>query len=368
MVHALLSENDNCLIGITGPSHQAIANAVETIVEYFEKKGDSSLLRAGYFKIPKEISLPDSVLNVLELRHVKMRNFNVIASTPWPIAKAVITGEVYYSTIFIDEAGQIEVGKALVCSIATSQLVLLGDPQQLPHIMLNPFHPEGTKVSSLGHVMGEDRVVGDAHGVFLDTTWRMHPDICSYISENFYDGKLESHENCSQQYIEGVPQALNLVRVAHRKSRRRKSIEEANAIVNLTKDLLDREWKHAFESEVQRIKQQDIIVVSPYRDQVSLIKRLLKREGLDDIEVGTVNKFQGREAAVVIYSLATSSLSDARRGQEFLLDRNRTNVAVSRARAAVFLVASELLISEIQQVEMDAAIADFTRRAENNVG
>jgi uncharacterized protein len=292
----------------------------------------------------------------------------VVASTAWPVAKAVVKKQLEYSTIFVDEAGQMPLANAVVCSLATRQLVLLGDPQQLPQIVQHSNHPDGSDESSLTHILGERAIVGDSHGVFIAESRRMHPDIADFISTNFYDGQMTSHSNCVNQKIDGLLMPLNLVRVIHENSRRRKSVEEANEVLEIVRTLLGRTWFHAFVDEEQILTQHDFLVVAPYRDQVRLIQRVLKRAGYEDVAVGTVDKFQGQEGAVVIYSLATTSLSDVHRGREFLLNDNRTNVAISRARAAVFMVASGVLISELSAEEGDSSLADFVRRASKGTG
>jgi uncharacterized protein len=183
----------------------------------------------------------------------------------------------------------------------------------------------------------------DDRGVFLATTHRLHPAICDYVSETFYEGRLHSEPGCELQAIGGDgylggsgPRWLPALHVGNRTS----SPEEVEIDRQCCETLLGRTWMDKA-GAVRRLREEDVLVVTPYNAQVSLLT-----EGLPfGIEVGTVDKFQGRQAPVVIVSMAASSADDVPRGMEFLYSRNRLNVAVSRAQAMAVMVASPSLLS-----------------------
>jgi uncharacterized protein len=174
----------------------------------------------------------------------------------------------------------------------------------------------------------------------------MHPDLCRYTSEVFYDGKLHGADNLGRQEILGdAPfsgSGLHVVEVAHQ-GNTNASPEEAGAVARLAEMLADRSWRDR-DGVVRPVGRDGILIVTPYNAQIRAIQSAFAARGLTGLRVGTVDKFQGREAPVVIYSMATSSADEAPRGLEFLYDRHRLNVATSRARVMAIIVASPDLI------------------------
>jgi hypothetical protein len=240
--------------------------------------------------------------------------------------------------LFVDEAAQMSLANVLAVSQAAKTVVLIGDPQQLDQPMQGS-HPEGTDVSALDHILGGDRTIPTDKGLFLEETWRLHPAICAYTSELFYDGKLSSKTGLEKQVIKGSRpisgSGLYFLPVAH-SGNQNCSPEEAKAIDSLVRAVLassatwvDREGKE------KPITLDDIVIITPYNAQVFEIQ-----QGLPGARVGTVDKFQGQEAPIAIYSTATSSHADAPRGMEFLYSLNRLNVATSRAKCASIVVGS----------------------------
>jgi uncharacterized protein len=183
-------------------------------------------------------------------------------------------------------------------------------------------------------------------GLLLDRTYRMHPDLCRYTSEVFYDGKLHGADNLGRQEILGdAPfsgSGLRVVEVAHQ-GNTNASPEEAGEVARLAEMLADRSWRDR-DGVVRPVGRDGILIVTPYNAQIRAIQSAFAARGLTGLRVGTVDKFQGREAPVVIYSMATSSADEAPRGLEFLYDRHRLNVATSRARVMAIIVASPDLI------------------------
>lgn len=240
--------------------------------------------------------------------------------------------------LFVDEAAQMSLANVLAVSQAAKAVVLIGDPQQLDQ-PTQGSHPEGTEVSAFDHILGGERTVPADKGLFLEETWRLHPDICAYTSELFYDGKLHSKRGLEQQVVKGAGPisgaGLYFLPVAH-SGNQNCSPEEAQAIGDLVRSILagNATWVDR-EGQEKPLTLDDIVIITPYNAQVFEIQQCLP-----GARVGTVDKFQGQEAPIAIYSTATSSHADAPRGMEFLYSLNRLNVATSRAKCVSILVGS----------------------------
>src|SRR6516165_7438722 len=223
---------------------------------------------------------------------------------------------------------------------AAKNLVLIGDPQQLER-PLKGSHPEGAEKSALEHLLGEHKTILPEVGLLLPETWRLHPNICRFTSQLFYEGRLRSRAGLEGYVIEGHPwvklAGLWYVPVAHQ-GNRNSAAEEVEAVAKIVEELLRPGVRWRRGALGGSLESRDIRIVAPYNAQVS---DLLGR--LPGHQVGTVDKFQGQQAAVVIYSLTTSSPEDAPRGMEFLYSLNRLNVATSRAQTAVIVVGSPRL-------------------------
>jgi superfamily I DNA and/or RNA helicase len=244
--------------------------------------------------------------------------------------------------LFIDEAGQMSLANVLVVSQAATSSVLLGDPQQLDQPQKG-IHPPGAEGSAFDHLLQGHATIGLDQGLFLTETQRLHPDICAFTSELFYDGRLVScPENQRQRLNAEDPLSgtgLRYVAVTH-SGRQSESPEEVEVIFQLINGLLAQgsTWTNR-KGETRSLTIENVLVVAPYNAQVVEL-----RKGLPSgARVGTVDKFQGQEAPVVFYSMTTSTPEDAPRGMEFLYSLNRLNVAVSRARCVAVLVASPAL-------------------------
>jgi uncharacterized protein len=227
-------------------------------------------------------------------------------------------------------------------------------------------HPEGTEVSALEHVINGHQTISSKQGVFLKETWRMHPSICTFDSELFYENKLSARVELTNQSIIGntkfTGSGLFHVSVNH-KGNTNASQEEVDEIIKIVKELTNGTIKWNNSENVQAVvTKNDIKIISPYNAQV---QRIL--EQIEDVSVGTVDKFQGQEAPVIIYSVATSSPEDAPRGMEFLYSPNRFNVAVSRARG-IFIMVSNPSIFEPdckspEQIKLANPFCRFTELA-----
>jgi uncharacterized protein len=255
----------------------------------------------------------------------------------------------------------------LAASAAAASIVLLGDPQQLDQPRKGS-HPEGVGASALQHVIGDYPTIPADRGLFLPVTWRLAPNICGFTSELFYDGKLKPKPGLEAQGLIGngafEGSGLWFVEEAH-DGNRSSSAEEVERVAALVARLTaaGSRWMNE-KGEAAQMKGEDILVVSPYNAQVVRLAERLEGTGA---QVGTVDKFQGREAPVVIYSMATSRPEDAPRGMEFLYSLNRLNVATSRARCAAIVVASPRLYEPDcrtpRQMELANALCRFREMA-----
>ncbi|MDQ6847672.1 MAG: TM0106 family RecB-like putative nuclease [Candidatus Dormibacteraeota bacterium] len=287
---------------------------------------------------------------------------DVVAGTAWLLAREELSGR--FDTLVVDEAGQLSVANVLAVAPCARNVVLLGDPQQLEQPSQGT-HPPGAEASALGHLLAGEETIAPDRGLFLDISWRLHPDVCSYISDNFYDSRLRSSpETASQRVLGGGEPAgtgLRWLPVEH-SGNRSSSEQEAAAVARLVASLLGRRWVDR--DGVERpLSAADVLVVAPYNAQVAAVRRAVP----EGVTIGTVDRVQGQEAAVVIYSMATSLAEDVPRGMEFLYSRHRMNVAVSRARCLAILVCSPDLLrvacTTAAQIPLANALCSFTERA-----
>jgi predicted RecB family nuclease len=275
---------------------------------------------------------------------LEARELDLVGGTSWTWAHPSFERSV--DVLVVDEAGQVSLANALSVSRAARSLVLVGDPAQLEQPQKG-VHPPGAGVSALEHLLGGNALtIPHDLGIFLPNTRRLHPLLCAFISQTFYEGRLQPIPGLERQAIGGAARVhgsgLRHALVPHRGNTNR-SPEEVETIVRLIADLgLDRDATSAFATFTDRhgttrpLTRFDVLVVAPYNAQVAALRRALPAE----IRVGTVDKFQGRQAPIVLYSLTSSSADDAPRGLEFLLSPNRLNVAISRAQALSIVIAS----------------------------
>ncbi|MBP1816574.1 TM0106 family RecB-like putative nuclease [Mycobacterium sp. OAE908] len=264
----------------------------------------------------------------------------VVGGTAWDFANANKIPRQALDLLVVEEAGQYSLANTIAVAPSARNLMLLGDPQQLPQVSQGT-HPEPVNESALGWLVDGHHTLPPERGYFLDYSYRMHPAVCEPVSRLSYDGRLRSHEHVSAaRSLDGVAPGVRVLTVQHN-GNSTDSPEEADAIVADICDLLGRTWTD--ENGETPLAQEHVLVVTPYNAQVVTLRRRLDAAGLDKVEVGTVDKFQGRQAPVVFVSMAASSADDAPRGVSFLFNRNRLNVAVSRAKYTAIIVRSALL-------------------------
>ncbi len=284
-------------------------------------------------------------------------------ATAWEWARPEYEGAV--DVLFVDEAGQVSLANVVAVGPAGRSLVLLGDPQQLDQ-PIQGSHPPGADRSALAHLLRGHPTMPRDLGLFLDRTWRLHPQICAYTSSAFYARELMPHAGRDRQVVTGSGPfegaGLRWIEVRH-EGNTDESTEEALVVADLVTDLLASRvvWTND-RGEQRALGKPDVVIITPYNAQVSKISHLLP-----GANVGTVDKFQGQEAPVSIYSMATSSAEDAPRGMEFLYNLHRLNVATSRARSIALIVASPELIRvrcrTPRQMELANALARFVEMA-----
>jgi uncharacterized protein len=349
-------------VGITAGSHKVISNLLSAICEaadeanahisIVQKITDSDGCEHAYVTHAKD--------NAKVLEKLQSGEAQVAAGTAWLWAREEFVDSI--DVLFVDEAGQMSLANVLAVSPAAKSVVLLGDPQQLDQPQKG-VHPPGAEVSALAHLLNGRATIDPQQGLFLGESWRLHPDICAFTSEVFYEGRLYARPENTRQRLNAVGPldgtGLRFVPVTH-SGNQSDSPEEVERIALLIEGLLHNEatWTNK-KNETLALTLKDILIVAPYNAHVALLTQRLPKGA----RVGTVDKFQGQEAPVVFYSMTTSTPEDLPRGMEFLYSSNRLNVATSRAQCVTVLVASPLLF-EVQcrtprQIELANAFCRY---------
>jgi predicted RecB family nuclease len=354
-------------VGITATSHKVIGNFLGAVLEAAATEAVD--VRAVQRADKDVVVVHDAVTRGKgnpDVREQLDGGANLAAGTPWLWASSKMTDAV--DVLFVDEAGQMSLANVVAISPSAASLVLLGDPQQLDQPMRGS-HPPGADRSALAHVLGSAATIPPTRGLFLETTWRLHPDLCRYTSEVFYDNRLESEPKLEVQRLLGReplrgagPRFVARPTIGYDNE----SPVEAAAVAELATSLVagGATWIDKNGAE-HGLTWNDVLIVAPYNAQVGAITRLLPAGA----RVGTVDKFQGQQAPISIYSMTTSAPELAPRGLGFLYSRNRLNVATSRARCVAVVVASpELLRVRARtpaQMRLVNALCRFVEMAED---
>jgi predicted RecB family nuclease len=343
MICALVAAGNR--VGVLGPSHKVITNLLDAVGK--EARATGVTVRISQKTDSKtDDLLPDCITALADSGAVSQklrdREADVVGGTAWLWSREDMSASV--DVLFVDEAGQLSLANAVAVSASAASMVLLGDPQQLDQPQKGT-HPDGVELSALQHMLGGHSTIPGDRGIFLETTWRLAPSICDFTSEIFYERKLCPKMGLELQALSGVDglsgSGLWYVDIDH-DGRTSASDEEVDAVASLVSRLLSPGAMWIAESGAKsQLTVSDILVVSPFNAQVSRLRDRLPAGA----RVGTVDKFQGQAAPVVIYSMASSSPEDAPRGMEFLYSLNRLNVATSRAKCAVIIVANPRLYS-----------------------
>ena len=345
MILRLLAEGKR--VGIIGPSHRVIGNLLDEVCAAADQ---AHVHVRGLQKASPEQRCASAIIEAIDdPKVVEARlaagEVQLVAGTAWLFTRPGMQHTL--DVLVADETGQLSLANVLAVAGSAASLVLLGDPQQLAQ-PVKGVHPHGAGVSALEHVLHGAATLGEDQGVLLDTTFRMHPCIAAFISETSYDRRLKVAPGCAHQKIlaEGVlaGNGLRFVPVEHHNNSAA-STAEADVVARLVTGLLTgASWRNTAGIQ-QALIPRDVLVITPYNAQVHRLRERLTAAGHAGVRVGTVDKLQGQEAAVVLYSMASSTVEDAPRGTAFLYSLNRFNVAVSRARAVIAVIASPALLT-----------------------
>ncbi|WP_447647431.1 TM0106 family RecB-like putative nuclease [Microbacterium forte] len=358
-VIARLVKEHGFRIGVVAQSHAIIENLLERVVadgvpaSQVGKAPKDPSVEPGYTVIPKN--------GMASFLAEQVEHGAVVGGTAWDFSNTARVERGGLDLLVVDEAGQFSLASTIAVAAGAKNLLLLGDPQQLPQVSQGA-HPEPVDTSALGWVMDGDAVIKPDHGYFLARSWRMHPFVAAPVSRLAYAGQLASAPGTERRSIDGVDAGLHVVPLRHR-GNATESPEEAAEVVALVRGLVGRTFTdNDAESTARPLAQNDIIVVAPYNAQRQTVHDALAAAGFHDVPVGTVDNFQGKEAVVSITSLAASSGRDAPRGPEFLLLQNRLNVAISRAQVAAYLIHSPALLDDLPRTpEGVARMSAFAR-------
>lgn len=362
MICALVRQGKT--VGITANSHKVIRNLIDEVIKEADKLGMELVCQQKADEVGEARHRLTFARRSEDLLAAIGNGVNVGGGTAWLWSRPDAFESV--DVLFVDEAAQMSLANVIAVSQAARTVVLIGDPQQLDQ-PIQGSHPDGCDVSALHHILGNAQTIAADRGLFLEETWRLHPEICAFTSELFYAGRLHALDGLGAQRIGGNTRlsgaGLRYLPVLHA-GNQNNSPEEAAAIADLVNEVMTAgvRWTDR-EGRSHPITLDDVLIITPYNAQVFEIQ-----QRLPGARVGTVDKFQGQQAPIAIYSTATSSHSDAPRGMEFLYSLNRFNVATSRAKCISVLVACpELFEAECRtprQMQLANAFCRYLELAE----
>lgn len=329
-------------IAVTSNSHEAILNVLIECADVLDAgwRGLSLARVSLVHKGGRGPTRKDSrIRKVTSNTDRLISTGHIVGGTAWLFSRDDMAGQPF-DYLFVDEAGQVSLANLFAMTRCTRNIVLVGDPCQLPQV-IQGSHPSPANQSCLEWMLGKDRLISPDRGLFLGESWRMHPKLCEFVSEQFYEGRLEPHPSTARQFIEapGIPKAgVFRIEVPHENCSQ-ESEPEVVVVQQVIERLLKGQWTNR-NGESRPILEKDVIIVAPFSAQVNALQSALPAT----IRVGTVDKFQGQEAAVALVSMTSSSGEDAPRGFDFLLSRERINVALSRGKALSLAIASPRLL------------------------
>lgn len=333
-------------VGVVAQSHAVVENMLAAVVERGLFPAERVAKLAGTSQRP---DFPWAEWSRATIQQRCAGGVNgegfVFGGTAWNFSNASLFEQASLDLLVVDEAGQFSLANTLAVARSARNLLLLGDPQQLPQVSSAP-HPYPVDISTLSWLSGDAPTVDERFGYFLPVSWRMHPQLCAPVSRLSYGGRLASAPAAALRHLEGRDPGLQVVPVSHRRCTVRSEVEAAE-VVRLAQEFVGARWD-AGDGAVRALTGDDIVVVAAYNAQVDTIVQHLERAGLRDaqghgVRVGTVDKFQGQQAPVTVVSLAASNAGASGRGAEFLLSPNRLNVAISRGQWCSVLVCSSMI-------------------------
>jgi predicted RecB family nuclease len=347
-------------VAVSSNSHKAISNLLQAVAARARKE------RVAAKIVQKASDDGDDeanagILLVADNKAPEIAQADVVGATAWHFARYA---EPVFDVLIVDEAGQVSLANLLAMAACARNLVLVGDPMQLPQ-PLQGVHPGLSGQSCLEYLIGDHRVVPPERGIFMPISRRMHPGVCGFISKTIYEGRLDSDEGAAGQTLTDGPDGADLTgarlqAIAHA-GNAQTSREEIDAIRDAVARLAGATYRDR-NGRSRQIGLDDILVVAPYNAQVNALRAALPAA----VRVGTVDRFQGQEAPVCLVSMTTSSAEELPRDIAFLFSLNRINVAVSRAQVAAIVYASPALletpcrtIQEMALVNALCALADY---------
>ena len=357
MIRQLVAQGKK--VGVVSNSHRAVENLLEefakdAIIRTLKVGGEADDQPDGIDHVSESAKGADKFLN---------GDYDVVGGTAWFFSREELRQQ--FDVLVVDEAGQFSLANTVAAATAAKNLVLLGDPQQLEQ-PVQGTHPDGSSVSALSHIIGTESQTVDAdQGIFLDDTWRMDRAVCAFVSEAFYDGRLQRAAEAPARRIDGLAGGIWWAPVEHQDNRAR-SHEEAERAAEIAESLLGLSFSEGDEP-ARPMQPEDLMFIAPFNAQVGAIQSALGARGIEGAQVGTVDLFQGRQAPVVIYSLTASSAELAPRGINFLLSANRFNVAISRAQVAAIVLGSPALLdtkcTKPEQLPLVGALFNYVDEA-----
>ncbi len=346
-------------VGVMSNSHKAVCNLMRAVLKIDTSIGHT--VKAAKIGGDNDDPLFDEqrvkyIGSVKNLATDKDAPYRLIGGTAWAFCEQVLEGQLDY--LFVDEAGQVSVANLVGVAPSTRNIVLVGDQMQLGQ-PLQGTHPGESGKSTLEYLLGDHQTIPPELGIFLGITYRMHPDLCKLVSGAIYEERLLPAVNTAGRtlaFSSGSGNALQkscgvlFVAVEH-EGNSQDSDEEAACIEQLVADLVVCRISTGDGGATRALTLDDILIVAPYNMQVRNIRRRIQ-----GAKVGSVDKFQGQEAPIVIVSMCASSAESSARGMEFIFNKNRLNVALSRAQTLAIVVGNPQLsltsCSRIEQMEL----------------
>ena len=352
-------------VGVTSLSHKAINNLLRAIQDEADRQEYTfrGVKRARDEEGSETWFTERCFVSSTEVDVCADPSFDLVAGTGWALTREaadVHEAERPIDLLFVDEAGQLSLADTLAAGTSARSLVLLGDPNQLPQVSQGS-HPEGSGLSVLQHLLGDEQTVPPDRGLFLAETWRLRPELCTFTSDAYYEGRLRHADDAARRSLAAGngPAWIPVEHEGHAQS----APEEVEAVVAAIGELLGTPFTDE-RGATRPLCGQDVVVVAPYNAQVRMLRARLP----DGVAVGTVDKFQGQQAPVVIVSMASSTTEDAPRGLGFAFDSHRFNVATSRAQCRAVLVCSPALLDAdcrtVDQMRLVSAVCRFVELAD----
>jgi predicted RecB family nuclease len=335
-------------VAVTATAHKAIGNLLDEICAAARQHAQPVrvLQKAKLSERGRDDDIDVTDSNDTVVAALRSGDADVVGGTSWLFARGELSES--FDLVIVDEAGQMSLADVIALSRCARNLMLVGDPRQLAQVVQGS-HPVGAAVSALQHLLGDEVTMPAERGIFLDETRRMHPRVCEFVSSVFYQRRLNAEPDCARQRLvcDGDDITGIWLSTLEHSGDRRSSEVEARHVRAVVDAMLGSRWRDREGSE-RELTLADILVMAPYNEHVGCLLHHLPAGA----RAGTVDRFQGQQAAVSVYSMATSSIEDLPRHLEFLYSSNRFNVAVSRARCASVVVCSrELLHARCQTPE-----------------